>query len=440
MNEITQLLNQYGYIVLFISLMLELIIVPIPNEAMMSYVGVLCFHGKMNIFLSILSAGAGGIFGVSISYWIGYKLGAPFFRKYGHFIHMGPEKMERMEKWFQKYGKALLLFAFFIPGVRHIASIVSGVIKLPFRTFSSFSYIGVFLWVGTFISLGDILGPQWDQFQGEIKKWLILASIIFGIIAIIYFVIKTNRDYIKESFLLLNQSAFKRFRSFLKIKLIILVTFIFFVTFFTLMVGLIQDLISNEFGKFNLIAKTIIFSLFNVHWQWIMDSVSYLSNWISLVIVSLLTLIIIFVNKKNKWLEVLFFVSTLVGTYLFSQGIGWLFHYIFDNKLISNNFPNEKAMLIMSVYGFFLIMFIRHKKDFLLATVMFFLVLFILTGNFISEIYIFHFKPSDLLTSYVFSGVWVTGMAFSLEMFRLLSLIKIKIKEEISSDLIHRKK
>jgi membrane protein DedA with SNARE-associated domain len=430
MNEIIHLLNQYGYIVLFVSLMLELIIVPIPNEAMMSYVGVLCFNGKMNIFLSIFSAGVGGIFGVTISYWIGYKLGAPFFRKYGHYFHMGPEKMEKMEVWYQRYGKVLLLFTFFIPGVRHIASIVSGVIKLPFRTFSIFSYIGVFLWVGTFISLGNILGPQWDQYQGEIKKWLVVASILFGFFAIIYFVIKANKVYIKESFLLLNESAFKKLRSFLKIKIIILVTFIFFVSFFTLMVGLIQDLISNEFGQFNLIVKTIVITLFNVHWQGLMEPFYLLSTWVALGIVFLFTIIVILLNKKNKWLELLFFISTLIGTFLFSKGIGWLFHYILNNKLISPDFPNEQAMLIMNAYGFFLIMFIRHRRDFLLSTIMFFFVIFILICYFISGIYMHQLKPSDLLTSYVFSAVWITGMVFSLEMFRLLSLIKIKMKEE----------
>lgn len=88
MNEIIQLLNHYGYIVLFLSLLLELIIVPIPNEALMSYVGVLCYQGKMNIILSILFAGVGGVVGATISYWIGYKLGVPFFRKFGHYFHM----------------------------------------------------------------------------------------------------------------------------------------------------------------------------------------------------------------------------------------------------------------------------------------------------------------------------------------------------------------
>ena len=430
METIIHLLNQYGYIVLFISLMLELIIVPIPNEAMMSYVGVLCFHGKMNLYVSILSAGAGGILGVTISYWIGYKLGAPFFRKYGHFIHMGPEKLEKMSKWYEKYGKVLLLFSFFIPGVRHIASIVSGVIKLPFRFFWIFSYIGVFLWVSTFISLGNLLGPQWDQFQGEIKKWLVVTSIIIGFFVIIYFVIRSNKAFIKESFLLLNQHAIKRFRSFLKIKILIFLMFIFFVSFFTLMVGMIQDLVSNEFGHFNIITRTIILSLFNQNWIWLLHAVNSLSSWTALGLISVVTIAVILLNNKNKWLELLFWVTTILGTFLFSKGVRWIFQFILSKNNISPDFPNAQTMLIMSVYGFFLIMLIRHKKRYLLSGVLIILFLLLLVGYFISSIYFHQFNPSDLLGGYVFSAVWVTGMSFLLEMFRLLSLIKIKMKQE----------
>jgi membrane protein DedA with SNARE-associated domain/membrane-associated phospholipid phosphatase len=428
MNAIIQLLNQYGYIILFLSLMLELIIVPVPNEALMSYVGVLCFQGKMNIYISIISAGLGGVLGVTISYWIGYKLGAPFFRKFGHYIHMGPEKLEKMSKWYERYGKVLLLVSFFVPGVRHIASIISGVIKLPFRYFWIFSYIGVFLWVGTFISLGNVLGPKWDQYQGEIKKWLVLASIVIGIIAIIYFVIKANKEYIKESFLLLHEAAFKRFRSFFKIKFIILFILALFISFSTLMVGMIQDLISNEFGHFNIITKTIVFSVFNAHWKWLMDASFFLSSWTALGLISLVTVIVILMNKTNKWLELIFFVSTLAGSFLFSKGIRWLFHFMLNSQKISSDFPNEQTMLVLSVYGFFFIMFIRHKKRLLLSTFMFVLFLLLLLAYFISGIYLHHLNPSDLVAGYIFSAVWTTGMVLSLEMFRLLSIIKANIK------------
>lgn len=430
MNEIIQLLNHYGYIVLFLSLLLELIIVPIPNEALMSYVGVLCYQGKMNIILSILFAGVGGVVGATISYWIGYKLGVPFFRKFGHYFHMGPEKMERMSKWYGKYGKVLLIISYFIPGVRHIASIITGVIKLPFVSFCIFSYIGVFLWVGTFIALGNVFGPQWDQYQGEIKKWVVLFSIVIGFFALIYFIFRTNKNYIKESIVLLHQAAFRRFKSFLKIKFLILFIFILFITFFTLMVGLIQDLISNEFGHLNIIVNTLIFTIFNVHWHWIMYSLFSLSSWKVLGSIALITIVVVFINRKNKWLELTFFVSTLIGGVLFSKGIRWIFQYMLSKNNISPDFPNSEAALFVMTFAFFFIMMMRHSRNYFYIGVMFFVFIFILAGYFISGIYVHHLKPSDLLAGYVFSAVWVTGMVFTMEMFRLISLIKSDLTKD----------
>jgi membrane protein DedA with SNARE-associated domain len=383
----------------------------------------------MNLYLSILSAGFGGILGVSISYWIGNKLGVPFFRKYGRYIHMGPEKLEKMSVWYGKYGKVLLIFSFFIPGVRHVASIISGVIKLPFRSFMFFSYIGVFLWVGTFISLGKVLGPQWDKYQGEIKKWLVLASILFGILAIGYFVFRYNKEFIKEALVLLYESAFKRFRSFLKIKIMILFIFILFVSFIILTVGMTQDLVANEYVHFNLIVKTIVLSLFNAHWVPLMNGIHFLSSWNSFAVMAILTIFIILYNRTNVRLELLFFAATLVGSYPFSIGIHWIFQFMLTGRGISVDFPNEQAMLLMAVYGFFFVMLVRHRNSFLFTTIMLFVFLIILLSYFISAIFVSQLKPNDLLGGYVFSAVWVTGMTFSLETFRLLNLLKKSEKD-----------
>ncbi|MBE6185387.1 VTT domain-containing protein [Heyndrickxia ginsengihumi] len=430
MGELIHLLNEYGYIVLFLSLMLELIIIPIPNEALLSYVGVLAFQGKMNLILSILAAGLGGIIGASISYWIGHILGVPFFKKYGRYIHMGPEKMEKMERWYTKYGKVLLIFSYMIPGIRHIASIISGVIKLPFRSFAVFSYIGVFLWTGTLIFLGYSLGPKWDQYEGEIKKWLVLASIAIGFIVLTYIVIKTNRQSIKESFFLLTQVTFKHFRSYLKVKFLILIILVLFAALFTLMVGMIQDFISNEFVHFNTIVRTIVFSLFNSNWKVVMLKIYALSSIKVLGVFTLLTIFIILFNRKNIWLELIFFAVTLIGTFLFSEGIQWLFQFLFSNKHISSNFPDQSAMFLVSVFGFFLIMLLRHHRYYKLITVLLASFIFILALYGISAIYINHSEPSDIIAGYVFGGAWVSGMFLALEMFRFLSILKRSLIKE----------
>ncbi|WP_100488815.1 VTT domain-containing protein [Sporolactobacillus pectinivorans] len=431
MSGMIHLLNEYGYITLFLSLMLELILIPIPNEALLSYVGVLSFHGKLNIVFCLLAAEAGAICGVTISYWIGYKLGAPFFRKFGHYIHMGPEKLDRLSKWYEHYGKVLLIFSYFIPGIRHVASIISGVIRLPFRYFSIFSYIGVFLWTGTFISLGYLLGPEWDKYQGIIKKWLVLACIVIGVLVLCYIVFKANKKYIKESALLLFQSVFKRYKSFVKIKLFIFLILVLFVSLFTLMVGMIQDFLSDEFDPFDTVSRTIIFSLFNSNWRGIMSAFLFFSSWAAFVAIGLITVAVILVNNTNKWLEMLFLALTLSGSFLFSGAIHWLFRFMLSGKYIVSDFPNEQSLILIVFYGLLLMMLIRHQKNYFSGAVLFFVFLSFLLAYSVCGVYIAHINPSDLMAGYVFGAVWISGMILSLELFRLVSLIKENLKNSI---------
>jgi membrane protein DedA with SNARE-associated domain len=427
MDALIHLLNEYGYIVLFFSLMLQLIIIPIPSEALMSYVGVLAFQGKMNLILALLSAVSGGIIGASISYWIGYKLGVPFINKYGRYLHMGPEKMAKMEIWYKKYGKVLLLVSYIIPGICHIASILSGIIKLPYRSFAVFSYIGVFLWAGLYIFLGYLLGPKWNQYQSEIEKWLVLGGIVVGIGVLAFIVIKANRQYVKESTLLIFQATFKQFGSFFKTKILILEILLFFAILFALMVRMIQAMIAHQFGQFNTFCRNIVFFLFTPGWHGIMYAVYDLSSVKNLSIVGVLTVLAIVFNRKNIWLELLFFAITILGTLLFSSGIHWLFHFLFSN--ISAQFPDAPAMLLVSILSFFFIMLIRHYRNYHIIFVLLVCFISILTAYFISGVYIMHAEPSDIMAGYLFSAVWVSGMLFALETFRFLSLLKKELKD-----------
>src|SRR4051794_14092996 len=103
------MLNQYGYYVLGIALMLELLALPLPGEVLMTYAGLMVFEGHLNWVVSILTAGIGASIGMTISYWIGYKLGTPFFEKHGAKIHLGPDKLKKTSQWFEHYGNKLLL-------------------------------------------------------------------------------------------------------------------------------------------------------------------------------------------------------------------------------------------------------------------------------------------------------------------------------------------
>ncbi|MDU5949940.1 MAG: alkaline phosphatase, partial [Paenibacillus macerans] len=77
MEILTYWLEHYGYGIIFLLLCLEMLALPLPGEMLMSYVGLSVYESKLNWLLSIVSAGSGVLAGVTLSYWIGYRLGRP---------------------------------------------------------------------------------------------------------------------------------------------------------------------------------------------------------------------------------------------------------------------------------------------------------------------------------------------------------------------------
>ena len=192
---IQSLMEQYGYYVLVIALFLELLALPLPGEVIMTYAGLMVYQGHFHWMLSILTAWIGASLGMTLSYWIGRKLGPSFFEKHGHKIHFGPDKLKKASLWFERFGVKLIVIAYFIPGVRHITGYFSGITRTPFRTYALYAYTGAFLWATTFISLGRVLGPQWEQYHKIITKYLLIASVILVILAIIYYVFTNRQRY-----------------------------------------------------------------------------------------------------------------------------------------------------------------------------------------------------------------------------------------------------
>jgi membrane protein DedA with SNARE-associated domain len=165
--------NAYGYWILFFSLLLEMLGLPLPGETIMTYTGLIVYDGSLSWPLSVAIGGAGATVGMTLAYWIGYRFGNPFFEKYGSRLHFGPEKLNGASRWFGRYGNKLLLIAYFIPGIRHLTGYFAGTTRLPFRQFAAYAYTGAALWVILFITLGTGLGPKWEQYHDIISLYML---------------------------------------------------------------------------------------------------------------------------------------------------------------------------------------------------------------------------------------------------------------------------
>jgi membrane protein DedA with SNARE-associated domain len=157
-SYLTSWLIKYGSFVLFVMLSLGIIALPIPEETLMVVAGILMHKGKLNIPLTIFFAYAGAICGISMSYLIGRTAGNFLLQRYGGWVGITPEKLEKAHNWFERLGKWLLVVGYFIPGIRHLTGFCAGTTYMKFSHFAIYAYCGAILWVSTFLITGYFLG------------------------------------------------------------------------------------------------------------------------------------------------------------------------------------------------------------------------------------------------------------------------------------------
>lgn len=423
MQFLTDLIEHYGYVILFLSPMLELIALPIPGEFLMGYAGVLVFQEKLSWIPSIVLAGLGSCTGMTISYWIGYKLGAPFFHKHGHRIHMGPDRLEKMSNWFGNYGNKLLVIAYFIPGVRHFTGYFSGITHISFRAYALYAYIGAFIWTGTFISLGKLLGPQWEQFHTSLKKYFFVGSVIVILFFVIIYILKKYKLKIKETIMAGLGKGAQRIHSLRRLRLLIAIIAVLFLAFVLFMSSLTENYLNNEFKQFDTIVITLVTLIFDERWESWMRFFGLFASIKGSIPLIVLTFIWILLKTKDRILEISFLLIVVIGGEIFEEGIRRVFHHLQPvhpplTKQILYSFPSEQSITTFILFGFFAYLFVRHSKKIWIQTLVSILIFILIILIGLSRIYLMQQYPSDVVAGYTFGGVWLSLNILVLEIFR----------------------
>jgi membrane protein DedA with SNARE-associated domain len=169
-HEVLQYVQQYGDVAIFALLMFGIIGLPFPDETMLTFSGYLIYKGHLPFFETYIVAWVGAMSGITSSYLLGRFVGYGLLLRYGRYFHITQDKLDRVERWFQRGGKWLLTAGYFIPGVRHLTAVVAGSSKLPFHTFALFAYAGGLIWTATFLTIGYVFGEAWQKVahQGDI--------------------------------------------------------------------------------------------------------------------------------------------------------------------------------------------------------------------------------------------------------------------------------
>lgn len=191
-NYVLELIDNFGYLGMFLGMVLEAIIIIIPSELILATGGILASRGVFNFFLTFLTGLLGSVFCAIIIYYMGYFGGRPFVKKYGKYFFMKESDLEKSNEWYEKYGLIASCVGRNIPIVRTLISLPIGISRLSFPKFLIYTIIGSIPWTFVFVYFGYSLGSNWTilkEIIDRLKIPIILLLIIY-LLSKIFFAIK----------------------------------------------------------------------------------------------------------------------------------------------------------------------------------------------------------------------------------------------------------
>ena len=152
--------------------------VPVPGETILIAAAIFAGSGHMNIAAVFVVAVVAAIIGDNIGFLIGHFGGRPLVHRYGRYIFLTPERLDQAETYFNRHGGKVVTIARFIPVLRPLNGILSGIIGMHWAKFLVFNALGAVLWVGTWAGLGFLAGQHIVAIYAAIEryKWYAFAA------------------------------------------------------------------------------------------------------------------------------------------------------------------------------------------------------------------------------------------------------------------------
>ncbi len=136
--------------------------VPIPSEVILPFSGYLAYLGRFNLFLVAAAGAVGCNIGSAIAYWIGARGGRPLVERYGNWVLMSHNDLDRMTWFFDKYGAIAILIGRMLPVVQTFVAFPAGIARMPRLRFHIYTTVGASIWYFCLAWAGMKLGEKWN--------------------------------------------------------------------------------------------------------------------------------------------------------------------------------------------------------------------------------------------------------------------------------------
>ncbi len=183
---ITSIMADFGYIGIFLLIMVENLFPPIPSEIILTFGGFMTTVSSLNVVMVIIVATLGSVVGAILLYKVASYFGkerlTKIVLKHGRILRLKESDIERAENFFLKYGSWAVFLCRMIPLIRSLISIPAGMTQMKMSRFLVLTTAGSLLWNTVLIGLGAFLGESWNEIVVFMDSF---STIIYGIIAVI---------------------------------------------------------------------------------------------------------------------------------------------------------------------------------------------------------------------------------------------------------------
>jgi len=181
--SLAPLLNDYGYLALGGIIFVEDFGVPAPGESILIAASVYAGTGRLNIVAVGVIAVLAAVAGDNIGYAIGRSGGHALVLRYGKYVLITRERLDKAERFFGRYGGQIVVVARFIEGLRQLNGIIAGIVEMPWPRFLVFNTIGAVLWVGVWSTAGYLAGNNIGSVYATVTRYSLYLLIALAVLA-----------------------------------------------------------------------------------------------------------------------------------------------------------------------------------------------------------------------------------------------------------------
>jgi membrane protein DedA with SNARE-associated domain len=194
-GDMQPVLEHWGYLGVGGMLFLEDFGVPVPGEIMLIAAAVFAGAGQMNIAVVFGVAVLAAVIGDNIGFVVGHFGGRPLAERFGRYIFLTPQRLDRAEEFFNAHGGKVVTVARFIDGLRQINGLLAGIAGMHWLKFLGYNALGAVLWVGAWCALGYLGGEHiaeiYDTF--ERYKWYVIGALVVVVAIVIAHRVRRGR-------------------------------------------------------------------------------------------------------------------------------------------------------------------------------------------------------------------------------------------------------